>query len=122
MVGTLNTPAVTDPVKANGFYSFVVTIPDDDFYSFSPKGTCGHIFLATTSSAHQGLFWWRGSAQSKYSGAANTVGVNTALTGTTGVDGNTTLGTASNILYIENRSGGPLEYVVTLVTENSVYE
>jgi len=122
MPGTLNTPAPTDPIKANGFYSFVVTINDDDVYSFTPKGTCGHIFLATTASNHQGLFWWRGSAQSKYSGAATTVGLNSELTGTTGTDGNTTLGASGNVLYIENRSGGTLEYIVTLLTENASYE
>jgi hypothetical protein len=122
MAGTLNSPAPTGPMKANGFYSFVVTIPDDDFYSFSFKGTCGHIFIATNSSSHQGMFWFRGTAQSKYSGAATTVGVNTSLNGTTGSDGNTTFGTASSVLYIENRSGGALEYVVTMLTENADHE
>jgi len=122
MSGTLNTPAVTEPVKANGFYSFVVTIPDDDVFSFTPAGTCGHIFIATVGTSHNGFFWWRGSAQSKYSGAAATVGLTSVLTGTTGVDGNTTFGVDSGVLYVENRSGASLEYVITLLTENSTYE
>jgi hypothetical protein len=122
MAGLLNTPSPTSAVKANGFYSFVVTIPDDDVYEFTPVGTCGHIFIASLAASHQGLFWWRGSLQSKYAGAANTVGLNSALTGTTGTDGNTTLGASGGKLYIENRSGGALEYVITLITENSLFE
>ena len=122
MPGTLNAPAVTEPIKATGFYSFVVTIPDDDVYSFTPKGTCGQVLLASTGSSHNGMFWFRGSLQTKYAGAATTVGLNSVLTGTTGVDGNTTLGVADNVLYIENRSGAAVEYIVTLFTENSAYE
>lgn len=122
MAGTLNTPAVTDPVKANGFYSFVITIQDDDFYSFSPKGTCGFAFISTVALAHYGGFYFRSSATVKVFGAATTVAGTGVLTGTTGTDGNTTVSATGGAIYIENRSGGPLEYVVTLVTENSAYE
>lgn len=122
MAGTLNTPTPTDPIKANGFYSFVITVPNDDVYSFTSKGTCGHIFISTVASDHNGIFWWRGSAQTKYSGAAKTVGLNSVLTGTTGTVGNTTFGASGGVLYIENRSGAAVEYVVTLVTENAAYE
>lgn len=122
MAGTLNTPAVTDPVKANGFYSFVTTIPDDDVVSVPLKGTCGFMFLATVALAHQGMFWFRGSLASKYLGAATTVAGTGVLTGTTGTDGNTTVSTTGNTLYIENRSGGAQEYVITLMTEHAAYE
>ena len=122
MPGTLNTFNPVSPIKANGFYSFVITVPNNDVYSFSPKGTCGHIFISSVGAAHHGLFWWRGSAQNKYSGAATTVGLNSVLTGTTGTVGNTTFGTSGGVLYIENRSGAAAEYIVTLITENSAYE
>lgn len=122
MTGTLKTPAPTDPIKANGFYSFVVTIANDDVYSFSPKGRCGHILLATDSLHHHGLFWWRSAAQSKSVGGQNTVGLDSVLTGTTGANGNTTLGVSGGVLYIENRSGNAREYTVTLFTSNSNYE
>ena len=122
MPGTLNTPAPTDPIKANGFYSFVVTIPNDDVYSFKPKGTHGHIFLASDSSYHHGMFWWRTADQSKYAGGPNTVGLRSVLTGTTGTAGNTTLGVSEGVLYIENRSGVTRRYTVTLFVSNSSYE
>jgi len=122
MPGTLNTPAPTDPIKANGFYSFVVTIPDDDVFSFTPKGTCGHIFIATLQTNHHGCFWWRGSAQAKSFGGTLLNGLNSVLTGTTGVDGQSTFGASGGVLYIENRHGTSVEYVVTLITENNPYE
>jgi hypothetical protein len=122
MSGTLNTPATTDPLKANGFYSFIVTIPDDDVYSFTPKGPHGHIIVSTITLNHNGIFWYRSSAQSKIAGGSATLGLSTPLTGTTGVDGNTTVGASSNVLYIENRSGTAQEYTVTLITSNYNYE
>ena len=123
MPGTLVTPSVTEPIKAQGFYSFVVSIPDDDFYSFPIVGTCGHIMIASDATAAHGMFWWRGTAQTKYAGSATTVGLNSVLNGTTGVDGNFTFGVASNVLYLENRtSANPLRVVVTLFTQNALYE
>lgn len=122
MAGLLNTPAPTEPIKANGFYSFVVTIDNNDVFSFTPKGTCGHVLIASVATTHHGMFWWRGSAQVKYFGAVTTVGLNSALIGTTGTVGDTTLGVSNGTLYLENRSGGAIEYVVTLMTENAVYE
>jgi hypothetical protein len=122
MAGTLNTPNPTDPIKANGFYSFAVTIPDDDVFSFTPKGVCGHVFLATTGIANHGQFWYRSSSVSKYAGATTTVAGTGVLTGTTGVDGNTTVSSSGGVLYIENRGGASIEYIVTLLCANDLYE
>ena len=122
MPGTLSTPAVTEPVKANGFYSFVVTIPDDDVFSWTPQGTYGHVFVGTTSLNGHGLAWYRSSATAKYTGATNFVCVSTELTGTTGVDGQCTLGVASGVLYLENRLGASNTFTITVMTANSLYE
>lgn len=122
MAGTLNTPAVTEPVKANGFYSFVAVIPDDDVLTITPKGTCGFIYISTVALAHYGNFYFRSSATIKNFGAATTLAGSGVLTGTTGVDGNTTVSATGGVIYIENRSGGSQEYVVTLMTENAAYE
>jgi hypothetical protein len=122
MSTALNSPSFVDPVKAQGFYSFVVTIDDDDVYSFVPKGACGHLLIATTSVDGHGGFWYRNSSIVKQFGAANTVGATGVLSGSTGADGQTAVSVNSGTLYIENRSGAECEYTVTIFAQNSTYE
>ena len=122
MPGTLNTPAITGPVKSNAFYSFVVTIPDDDVFSWTPPSQYGQIFISSTSVNGHGLAWFRNNLTSKYAGAGNFTCVSTALTGTTGTDGHMTLGVSLGVLYLENRLGNSQEFTVTVVCANAAHE
>lgn len=121
MAGTANFPLI-EPVKAQGFYSFTVTIPDDDVYSFTPAGSNGHLFVSRDSVNHQGIIWYRASASNpgtnKLAGGPNLDVSTSALTGTTGVDGNTTVSTNGGLIYIENRTNGSGVYTITLITSN----
>lgn len=77
---------------------------------------------ATPASARPaGSYWMRatGTPATAVVGATTTTNVTTTtgvLTGTTGTDGNFTISAASNgNFYFENRSGGPVIYVVTMM-------
>lgn len=96
-----------------------VTIPDDQAASVIPQNTGGIVFILGYN--NEGAY-----PQPSYGAAYFDVGasigmvaygslsssfavVNTDVTGTTGTDGNITLGRTTNELRIENRSGGNAE-------------
>jgi len=122
MAATVLTPSIIDSVKADSFYTVVVSIPDDNFYSFTPKSPNGQIFISSTSLSGHGLAWFRSSATVKYAGAANFDCVSTALTGTTGVDTHMTLGVSAGVLYLENRVGSALEVTITVIGSDARYD
>jgi len=91
---------------------YQLTIPDDGVATIVPPmnfgGSPGFLAITGSSASHQMLLWFRSSATpagSKYAGAATSVVVSTALTGTTGTAGNLTVGIQSGLIYVENRSG-----------------
>lgn len=123
MTATISNFPTLSPMKAQGHYSFKVSIPDDDVYSWAFPGTSGFLFVSTNSvSLYGSMSWVRGSSTVKVSGAAAYAALASALTGTTGVDGNITVGAASSVLYLENRSGAVQVFTVTLLCDNSSVE
>lgn len=89
--------------------SYNLSIADDSFAVVTPPvADTGFVLITGDGTATHIMAWYRatsGPAGSKYAGAANTAVVSTALTGTTGVDGNVTVGIQNNAIYIENRNG-----------------
>lgn len=96
-------------VWRRGPKTYSVQIPDDSFATIVPPAADVG-FIAVTGSGLQThlMGWYRATSSpqaTKYYGAATTAMVNTALNGTTGVDGNVTVGVQDNLIYIENRNG-----------------
>lgn len=119
MAGTANAP-LNSPVKAQGHYSFVAVIPDDDVYVFTAPASIGHILVASGDLTGHVLAWYRQSSGSPaisigYT-ASNTNVSTSALTGTTGTDGKLTISSNGGFLYIENRLGSSQNVTVTLFT------
>lgn len=95
--------------------SFKVTIADDAVYSWTPLETNQFVFVTAPSVSAYGQAWVRTTsspASAKIAGPATFATMNSALTGTTGTDGNVTLGAQNGALYLENRSGGSLQFSV----------
>lgn len=116
-----NYPSMT-PVKAQGFYSFEVEIPDQDVYVFIPKGLVGFIKIASSSTTDYGELWFRGSLAVKaWGGTDLEVGAG-VLTGTTGTDGKLTISSDGANLYIENRRGVTGVYTVIISGGNDTVE
>jgi hypothetical protein len=93
-----------------------VVIADDTVFTFVPNRSSGFLFVTLPSVTHYGQAWFRATSSpvgAKSAGGANFLVVSTALTGTTGTDGNVTLGVQNNLLYVENRSGGSQTVTVT---------
>lgn len=110
------------PLKSEGFYSFLVTIPDDDFCSWASPTVVGNAIISSNDPAAHGLAWYRGTASAKLGGPATFLCVNTALTGTTGTDGNLTFGSNGSLNYLENRSGGQLTFIITMISYQNTFE
>jgi hypothetical protein len=111
------------PQKAQGYYSFTISINDDDFYLWDFVGTSGFVFVSTNSSVNHGsLNWLRSSAAIKISGASSYDALSVALNGTTGADGKITVSASGSKVYIENRSGGILKFTVTMLCDNGSVE
>lgn len=123
MTATITNFPIATPLKAQGYYSFKVTITDDGVYSWAIPGTSGFLFVSTNSVTFYGsMSWVRGSAAIKMSGATAYAALSSALTGTTGTVGNITIGAAANMLYLENRSGASRTFTVTLLCDNASVE
>ena len=115
----INNPPLAGITQSQGFYSFQAVIDDDSVEIVEFKGTSGHAFVSNNSSTHRGgCAWVRGSSAFKEWGAGTFESFNGPLTGTTGTDGNTTIGMNAGLLYLENRTGATKTYTVTLLTDN----
>lgn len=122
MAGTVkNYPSMT-PVKAQGFYSFEVEIPDQDVYVFTPKGLVGFIKIASSSATDYGELWFRGSLATKAWGGTDLEAGAGVLTGTTGTDGKLTISSYGTNLYIENRRGATGVFTVIISSGNDNVE
>lgn len=96
--------------------SFTVSLTDDTAMSWAAINSSGHLFVTMPSTAYYGQAWMRATsapAAAKIAGAANFAAVSTALTGTTGADGNVTVGATNGTFYLENRSGSTQQITVT---------
>ncbi|WP_234839088.1 hypothetical protein [Sinorhizobium medicae] len=75
--------------------------------------------IVTAGSLEMGIFGIRAASSPAASGNritdANVVAVTTALTGTTGTDGNITLGVQDGVLYVENRVGSSQNMSLTVM-------
>ncbi|WP_234838752.1 hypothetical protein [Sinorhizobium medicae] len=75
--------------------------------------------IVTAGSLEMGIFGIRAASSPAASGNriadANVVAVTTALTGTTGTDGNITLGVQDGVLYVENRVGSSQNISLTVM-------
>ena len=100
---------------ANATTSFQVTLNDDEAIYFAPRRSDGHVFISMQGTAYYGHAWMRTStaASVKVSGGASFAVTNAILTGTTGTDGNVTLGAQPGLLYLENRSGNSQTISIT---------
>lgn len=107
----------TDGVWRRGPKTYKVVIADDSFATITPPAAdVGFIAVSGSGSATHIFGWYRATsspASSKYSGAATAVMVNTTLNGTTGADGNITIGVQNNLIYIENRNGSSNTFTVS---------
>ncbi|MDT0501905.1 MULTISPECIES: hypothetical protein [unclassified Halomonas] len=124
MTGTLVSPSPKEPLKAMGFYSFTVSIPNNDFYRFDPPGLKGHLFVASGSQFHHGIFYFIQNNIITISSGGKTDGITGELDGSTGTSGNTTVSVdvTNGGIYIENRSGDSIRLTVTLLAENIAVE
>lgn len=78
----------------------------------------GHILVTGDGTATHMMGWYRATSSpvsSKYAGAATTAMVNAALTGTTGTDGNVTIGVQNNLIYLESRNGSTNTFKITFI-------
>lgn len=95
-------------------------IPDDGVATINLQRSVFSGFVIVTSGyQHYGLFAVRAASSPQVtliSRSANMEQVNTALTGTTGVDGKITFGVQSGVLYVENRLGAVARTQVSILT------
>ena len=99
--------------------SYTVTIADDAVSIIMPpaEGT-GHILVTGEDNTAHLMGWYCATSSpesSKYMGSATTDMVNTELTGTTGTDGNITIGVQDNLIYLENRNGATSTFKITFI-------
>ncbi|MFQ6158877.1 hypothetical protein [Sinorhizobium meliloti] len=105
-------------IQANLLFAGTVTIADDAAVSIPTPKNGGICIITCCGSTENGnfpdaarsgaVFYDTGTATfsaTKQFGGANFVGVNTDVTGTTGTDGNVTVGVVSGNIRIENRAG-----------------
>lgn len=110
--------------KASAYFSRNYSIADDAVEVIQPPADSGmiEVFAELTSQAFgKGYFRVAGTplAQEAYSGTLLSF-TNSVLTGTTGVDGEFTVGTdGSGNIYLENRLGGSKSIVVTFTAYTS---
>jgi len=100
--------------------NYSVSIADDNFTTIVPPSELdpGFILITGGGTATHMMAWYRATsspASLKYNGAATTAIVNTALNGTTGIDGNVTVGVQDNLIYIENRNGSTNTFLITFL-------
>jgi hypothetical protein len=100
--------------------NYSVSIADDNFTTIIPPSELdpGFILITGGGTATHMMAWYMATsspASSKYNGAATTAIVNTPLNGTTGIDGNVTVGVQDNLIYIENRSGSTNTFLITFL-------
>lgn len=107
---------------ANSFGSYNVTIPTDDVAILDLPCDYGHLMVSSVSSGHHGMFWFRGSAVTKYFGGNRTDAGTGELTGTTGTATNMTVSASGNKLYIENRQTAELKVAVTLLGVDKTFD
>lgn len=110
----------SDGVWRKGRKTYKVAIADDSFTTIVPPADLdpGFLMLSGGGISKHMMAWYRATsspASSKYAGAATTAIVNTALTGTTGTDGNITVGIQEDLIYIENRGGSSDTFIVTFL-------
>ena len=103
-----------------GITSYKVTVADDAFVTVVPPSDFGAGFFVITGTGlnRHMMAWFRATAapsSAKYFGSATVVIVATPLNGTTGTDGNITVGVQDNLIYIENRSGGRDTFAITFL-------
>lgn len=119
--------SLTDGIIRNRFddtwsadkITYTRVIADDSFVVLTPpSASTGFIYVTGDGTQTHLTGWFRATSSpvsSKYSGAAQTAMVNTALTGTSGVDGNVTVGVQNNAIYIENRNGASNTFKITFI-------
>ncbi|MEY9830244.1 hypothetical protein ABIA25_002059 [Sinorhizobium fredii] len=106
--------------NVNSAFSYFFTIADDSVATIDLRRSVfsGAVHL-TAGSARHGIFTIRAASTPTVSANrvtdANTVATAAVLTGTTGTDGNLTLGVQSGVLYIENRLGSSQSVSVTVM-------
>ncbi|QYJ23441.1 hypothetical protein KYT87_09560 [Achromobacter sp. ES-001] len=96
--------------------SFTMTIADDTAISWTPPRAHQHVFVSLASNSQYGQAWVRQTPTPnavKVSGGAAFATLASALSGTTGTDGNVTLGASGGLMYLENRSGNSQSFTVT---------
>ncbi|WP_405124346.1 hypothetical protein [Pseudomonas alloputida] len=96
--------------------SFTISLADDAFFSWTPKKSDMWVLISTGGTTYYGQLWVRTTsspASVKVAGGTNLAVMNSALSGTTGVDGNITVGVQSGTLYIENRAGNNQTITIT---------
>jgi hypothetical protein len=108
--GLPNTPARGD---------YTVTIADDAVASFNIGGArTASIFVVASSDGKAGMWAARAAASPAMVAMGTITGLTAttgALTGTTGVDGAVTVSVSTaGLYYVENRSGGALDFVVSI--------
>jgi Right handed beta helix region len=107
-------------VSQTGPNTYRVTIPDDEVVEIPIGWVSGQVFLrmfpwsSSTSPRFNGSLRYESSVSVDFGGTTGvTVGA-TALTGTTGTDGDTTISMSGGIVYIENRSAAEKSYLVSI--------
>lgn len=120
--GTMSNVRIGPQALSNAYPVLVYSIsnlPDGEARSID----LGRSFFSgsveiTAGSARHGIFTARAAATPAVSANritdANTVAVATTLSGTTGTDGNLTLGVQDGVLYVENRLGSSQNITVTV--------
>lgn len=116
------TPAA---VVATRFYTGEVTIADDDFDTITPPTKGGFMFVscdpddANALGIQSGLVYFDvgsgGAGGNKFAGGSLFTFTASALNGTTGTDTHTTIGVATDTIYIENRGGSEQTYRYTII-------
>lgn len=106
--------------NVNSVFAYFFTIADDSVATIDLHRSVftGAVHVTAGSTRH-GIFTIRAASTPTVSANritdANTVATAAVLTGTTGTDGNLTLGVQSGILYIENRLGSSQSVGVTVM-------
>lgn len=116
-------------VQSKLSFSGTITVADDAAASIPTPKAGGYIIITCAGSTENGnfpdplrsgaVFYDAGTgafSATKQFGGANFIAVNTDVTGTTGADGNVTVGVIANNIRIENRQGGSQVFRYTFLS------
>jgi hypothetical protein len=109
-----------DTVSQIGANTYRVTLTDDTAARIRVGRLDGQIGVrlfrdsANLTPRFNGVLRYENTTNIDWGGTSGVTDAATALTGTTGVDGETTISFADDSVYVENRSGGSVAYILML--------